>query len=652
MTGWWSYLYSDASGKRPTAFSRHLILRVLSYALPYRFKLVVMFVNILIATALGMVVPLALRELIDNVLVGDEKNYSAVHLIAAILFLTPLISNGVLIYQRWLNAAVGEGVIYDLRRQLFDHLQRMSLRFYVSTKTGELMSRLNNDVIGAQRAINTTFVQFITNIISVGGMLLVMLSLEWRLTLAGLVIVPLVILPARHFADSLREVIRYAMKQDAKMNAMMNETLNVSGIMLIKLFGRGKDASNDFGARAANVRDAGVKSAVLSSAFFAALGLVSAFGTAVVYWLGSNLVLDEALSLGTLVAFAALLNNMYAPLQSLVNAPVELASSLVSFERVFEVLDLPLEITEKEDAISLSEVEGRIEFDDVTFSYMAEDAPTLSFVERHGRSMDVDAALSDEQHITKSDGVSLSQARVNALENVSFTIEPGQLVAVVGPSGAGKTTITYLLPRLYDPTRGTIRLDGHDLRDLKLADMAQHIGMVTQETFLFHDTIRTNLLYAKPDATEAELDAASQAANIYDFIHELPEGYDTIVGERGYRLSGGEKQRIAIARIILKNPRILVLDEATSHLDSQSEALIQNALEAVMEDRTSVVIAHRLSTILKADVILVLDRGKLVEYGQHAELLEKGGLYAELYETQFRDKVTATDIPADGLVAN
>jgi ATP-binding cassette, subfamily B, bacterial len=635
---WWGYFYSESAGYRPTKITRELLMRVAAYAQPYRGKISVMFVNILISTALGMTVPLALRYLIDDVLVSGEKNYNAVTFVALLLFVTPLINSAVLIYQRFLNSSVGEGLIYDLRRSLFNHLQRMSLRFYVSTKTGELMSRLNNDVIGAQRAINDTIVSFITNVITVIGVLFVMFSLEWQLTLAGLIIVPIIVLPARYFAKNLRGVIRRQMNEDAKMNGLMNETLNVNGIMIIKLFGRGEDTRQQFKERAARVRDMGIRQAVLSSAFFALLGLVGAFGTAVVYWLGSRLVLDGDLTLGTLVAFAALLSNLYGPLQALVNAPVELASSLVSFERVFEVLDFPLEITEKADAIALPEVKGRVDFENVTFSYMAVRAPSLSTVDRFWEyDSSVEGVFSDGK--TGANGEAkeaTSQARVNAVEDLSFSILPGQLVAIVGPSGAGKTTITYLLPRLYDPTSGTIRLDGHDLRDLRLNDLAQHIGMVTQEAFLFHDTIRTNLLYAKPEATEAELDAACKAANIYDFINELPQGYDTIVGERGYRLSGGEKQRVAIARIILKNPRILVLDEATSHLDSQSEALIQGALERVMQDRTSVVIAHRLSTILAADKIVVMTRGQVVEQGTHAELLAQGGLYTELYETQFR----------------
>jgi ATP-binding cassette subfamily B protein len=640
MYSWWGYLYSETSGKRPQKVTWALVRRVLGYAYPYRWKIFLMLVNILLATALGMVVPLALRYLIDDVLVGDAPSRVAVGAVAIVLFLTPLANSAVQIFQRWLNAAVGEGVIYDLRCRLFDHLQHMALRFYVNTKTGELMSRLNNDVIGAQRAINTTFVSFFTNVITVVGVLGVMFSMEWRLTLASLLIVPLIILPARRFAQGLRGILREQMNQDARMNAMMNETLNVNGIMLTKLFGKTGETGEAFAKRAARVRDAGVKQAVLSSVFFAILGLVSAFGIAVVYWLGSYLVIDGVLTLGTLVAFAALLNNLYGPLQSLVNAPVELASSLVSFERVFEILDMPHEIVERPDATPLPTVRGDIAFENVTFAYNANMGPSLSLVERFDESNVVNA-ISDEAPPASTNGKSalnLSQARPQALDNVSFNIQAGQLVALVGPSGAGKTTLTYLLPRLYDPTSGVIRVDGHDLRDLRLNDLARHIGMVTQETFLFHDTIRTNLLYAKPDASDVELDAACRAANIYDFIRELPEGYETVVGERGYRLSGGEKQRLAIARIILKNPRILVLDEATSHLDSQSEALIQAALEGVMQGRTSLVIAHRLSTILAADMILVLDRGQVVERGTHRELLAQNGLYAELYETQFKRK--------------
>jgi ATP-binding cassette subfamily B protein len=627
---WWRFIYADDAEKAP-GVTWQLIRRVLNYAKPYWFKLTLMLVTIIISAGLSMVVPLALRELIDHAI--PEKDASKLNLLALALFFIPIFNSAVLTFQRWLNSDVGEGLIFDLRRELYNHMQRMSVRFYVANKTGELMSRLNNDVVGAQQAINNTFVALITNSVTVIGVLIVMFSLEWRLTLAGLVILPLVIIPARRFGRNLRTVVHEAMTLNAKMNAVMNETLNINGIMLTKLFGRASDESARFEDRARKVAAIGVQRAVMGSAFFAILGLVGAFGTAVVYWLGGHLVLSGALTVGTLVAFAALLGNLYGPLQALVNAPVELASSLVSFERVFEVVDLPVEVKEKENPVALKSIQGKIEFEDVTFSYNALKAPSLSKANRFGEE-NIEAVLSDAPVDDKSSP--LSQARTDAVQNLNFTIEPGQLAALVGPSGAGKTTITYLLPRLYDPTSGVIRIDGYDLRDVGLKDLADNIGMVTQESYLFHDTIRTNLLYAKPDASLSELEAACKAANIYDFISELPNGFDTIVGERGYRLSGGEKQRIAIARVILKNPQILVLDEATSHLDSQSEVLIQNALEKLMQDRTSLVIAHRLSTILAADVILVMDRGQLIERGTHEELLAQGGLYAELYETQFK----------------
>ncbi|NJL93459.1 MAG: ABC transporter ATP-binding protein [Anaerolineae bacterium] len=624
---WWSYIYRAEDGQKAAPITWGLLRRVASYGRPYSRQIAFLLAAIILSTALSMGVPLVLRELIDNAL--PNQDVPLLNALAFILFLIPILNTLVLVYQRWLNSSIGEGVIYDLRRELYNHFQRMALRFYVNTKTGEIMSRLNNDVVGAQRAINTTFVSVITNLVSVFGVLVVMLSLEWRLTLAGIVILPLVILPARRLGNRLRVIIRDGMEQNARMNALMNETLNVNGMLLSKLFGRSYDEKRRFGERAEAVRNTGVRQAVLGNAFFTSLGLIGAFGTAVVYWLGGHMVLTGAISIGTLVAFAALLANLYGPLQALINAPVELVSSLVSFERVFEVLDLPVEIQEKPDAVPLREVQGRIAFEDLSFSYIISRAGGLSAVDRWGELDDAPTVVG-----------AISQARSQAIDHLNFTIEPGQLVALVGPSGAGKTTLTYLLPRLYDPTSGTIRLDGHDLRDLRLADLAQHIGMVTQETFLFHDTIANNLHYAKEDATLEEMIAATRAANIYDFIQELPEGFETIVGERGYRLSGGEKQRLAIARILLKNPRILVLDEATSSLDSESEALIQNALEKAMAGRTSIVIAHRLSTILSADVILVMNRGQLVEHGTHESLLAQGGLYASLYETQFRAERT------------
>jgi ATP-binding cassette subfamily B protein len=497
------------------------------------------------------------------------------------------------------------------------------------------MSRLNNDVVGAQRAISNTFVEIVTNVITVVATLAVMLSLEWHLTVLGVAVLPAFILVARRIGAVLREIARDQMRFNAQMNAMMNETLNISGALLVKLFGRRQLEVERFDDRAVKVRDAGIRRAVTGATFFVIIGLVSAVGMALVYWVGGHLVLRGTFTIGTVVAFSTYLTQLYGPLQALTNAPVDFATSMVSFERVFEVVDLPLEIAEKADAIQLKAVRGELVFDKVTFKYTVDEAHLLTDVKRYNRSDNVDAVLSGKES-SRPSGNGYSQARETALNDVSFAIEPGQLVALVGPSGAGKTTLTYLIPRLYDPTEGRVLIDEHDLRDVTLESLSEQIGMVTQETYLFHDTILTNLLYAKLDATQEEIEAACVAANIHDFIVGLPEGYDTIAGERGYRLSGGEKQRLALARVILKDPRILVLDEATSSLDSQSEALIQDALKTVMKGRTSIVIAHRLSTILVADLILVMDRGEIVERGTHEDLLALNGLYSQLYETQFK----------------
>ncbi len=675
--GWWVYVWGDDEARKQKPFDWGLLRRVLDYARPYWWHIAGILALILVTTGLGLLTPLIFRDLIDNALTNrdaERLNWLALGLIAI-----PVISGLIGIVQRRLNSAVGEGVIFDLRVSLYQHIQRMAIRFFTNTKTGELMSRLNNDVVGAQRAISSTIVTIISNLITVVATLAVMLALEWRLTILGVLVLPFFILGARWLGGKLRLIAREQMEYNAQMNAMMNETLNISGALLVKLFGRGGDEVNRFQDRAGKVRDTGIRQAVLGSQFFAVIGLVTVIGTALVYWVGGHLVLDGVFTVGTIVAFGSYLTQLYGPLQALTNAPVEFATSMVSFERVFEIVDLPLEIQEKPNALALQSARGELAFEHVTFRYASgEDAQILSDVDRPGRMDNVKAVFSGDksrtpipqphspspQTVTENgeskarNGASASknggsvgtpflastpddpstphsQAREQALEDVNFHIQPGQLVALVGPSGAGKTTLTYLIPRLYDPTDGRITLDGHDLRDLKLDSLAAQIGMVTQETHLFHDTIRTNLLYARADASQSELEAACRAANIHDFIAGLPDGYDTIVGERGYRLSGGEKQRIALARVILKNPRILVLDEATSHLDSQSEALIQDALKTVMAGRTSIVIAHRLSTILAADLILVVDRGQIVERGTHDELLASGGLYAHLYETQF-----------------
>ena len=611
-----------------------LLKRVFQYAKPYTWQLLGMLCLILIGSGLAILTPLIVRQLIDRII--PAKDVNGLVWMSAALFAVPVINGLINILQRRMSAIIGEGVIYDLRLALYSGLQRMSLRFFTNTKVGELMSRLNNDVVGAQNAISRTFVDIFTNLVQVIATIVVMFTLEWRLTLISIIIVPLLVVAVRRLSKRMRDIVRAQMDANAQMNAMMHETLNIGGALLVKLFGRRFLEVERFGARAAQVKHHGVERAYLGSVFMAVIGLVSAVGTAMVYGLGGYFVIQDLFTVGLIVAFGSYLASLYGAFFSLANAPVDFATSVVSFERVFEVIDLPVEIAENEDARVLSEVKGEITFERVTFTYQAGDEILLSDVRRYGSMDAVTTVLSGKETAGPEEEEHRSQARGNALEEVSFHVPAGSLVALVGPSGAGKTTLTYLIPRLYDPTSGVIRIDGKDLRDLKLDTLSSQIGMVTQETYLFHDTIRTNLLYSRLDASQADLEAACRAANIHEFISELPDGYDTVVGERGYRLSGGEKQRLALARVILKDPRILVLDEATSSLDSESEALIQEALKRVMAGRTSIVIAHRLSTILAADQILVIDRGRVLEKGTHAELLALKGLYAHLFKTQFR----------------
>ena len=650
-SGWRGYLKS--SDEKPEV-TWDLMRRVMSYARPYRLQIVEMFILILGTAGLGLLTPLILRYLIDHVIPSGDIEQLV--LLAVGLLLIPSLGGLLRVWQRRLSAQVGEGVTYNLRIAIYTHLQRMSLQFFTNTKVGELISRLNNDVVGAQDAISTTIVDIATNVIQSVAVLAVMLSLEWHLTIVSVIILPLFIMVSRRLARRLRDLSRQQLEANASMNATMQETLNIGGVLLVKLFGRIGEEVDRFDARVSTLRDIGVDRAAMGATFIVMIGLVSAVGTSLVYGIGGYLVIQHVFTIGTIVAFGAYLTSLYSSLQGLANDPVQFATSVVSFERVFEVIDLPLDIPEKSSPAHLTKVRGELVFDDVSFRYDAHPVSLLSEVRRFGEVDNVTAALSggkrpktDRQNGKGSlldngsddngdgDGSNTrSQARQQALEHISFSVKPGDLTALVGPSGAGKTTVTYLIPRLYDPTQGRILIDGQNLRDVSLSSLTAQIGMVTQETHLFHDTIRTNLLYARLGASQSEIEEAAKAANIHDFIMGLPDKYGTIVGERGYRLSGGEKQRIALARVILKDPRILVLDEATSSLDSESEALIQEALKRIMSGRTSIVIAHRLSTILAADQILVMDRGRVVERGTHPDLLSQGGLYAHLYETQFR----------------
>jgi ATP-binding cassette, subfamily B, bacterial len=520
------------------------------------------------------------------------------------------------IVQRWYSATVGEGLIHRLRVALFDKVQHMPVAFFTRTQTGALISRLNNDVVGAQNAVTGTLGSVVSNVVVLVTTLTAMLLLEWRLTLLALVVLPLFVFPAKRVGRRLQEISRRQMNLNAQMNTQMTERFNVAGALLVKLYGRYGDEERAFDDRAAQVRDTGVKSAMYGRIFFVALGVVAAIGAAAIYGLGAVWVIDGTISIGTLVAMAAYVTRIYTPLTALTNARVDLMTALVSFERVFEVLDAPVAIADKPGAVDLVAPRGDVRFDRVSFRYPPASSVSVASLEAPG-SLDPLGAVPGAL----------------VLHDIDLVIPPGRMVALVGPSGAGKSTLASLVPRLYDVTSGAVRIDGHDVRDLTAESLRAAIGVVAQDPHLFHESIADNLRYARPGATLAELEEACRAAQIHDVVASLPDGYDTIVGERGYRMSGGEKQRLAIARMLLKDPAIVILDEATSHLDSENEVLVQHALDRALAGRTSIVIAHRLSTVRQADLICVVDAGRITERGTHEELVVAGGLYAELHQT-------------------
>ena len=612
---WHMRMGRDTEAVAGKTLDRAVMGRVWRFARAYRRMLWLFLATIVLSSLAGILPPLVFKQIIDDAIPGHDLGQ--VYRLAALSFGLAVAQAGLTVAGRWYSARIGEGLIFDLRSALHDHVQRMPLGFFTRTQTGALISRMNNDVVGAQQALTGTLGGIVSNIMDLTFTLGAMVYLEWRLTLLALVVVPAFLVPAKFVGRKLQRITRESFTLNAAMNATMTERFNVSGALLVKLFGRPEQERSEFRDKAGQVRDIGVRSAMYTRTFMVALGLVGAAGTAIVYGLGGRFVIQGTFKLGTLVALALYVQRIYQPLTALTSARVDYMTAVVSFERVFEVLDAPRAIDDRPGAYDLVSKGGKIEVDDVWFRYPAPSTVSIASLEA-----DATAVLSDEP----SDWI---------LKGVSFTAEPGQMVALVGPSGAGKTTLSHLVPRLYDVTSGAIRVDGHDVRDLTLTSLAGTIGMVTQDAHLFHDTIAANLRYARPDATDAELVDACKAARIHDLIVSLPDGYLTVVGERGYRVSGGEKQRLAIARVLLKGPAIVILDEATAHLDSETEVLIQQALAEALAGRTSLVIAHRLSTIQAADQILVVDEGRIVERGTHLELVGAGGLYAELYETQY-----------------
>ncbi len=608
----WRHMRTDRSAA-DQKLARNTVRRVVGFARPHR-RLIATFLALTVVDAsMVVVVPLLVKRLVDD---GILKGNSALVTAIALVIAGVAVFNAVLaVGQGYLSSRIGESLIFDLRTSVFAHVQRMSLAFFTRTQTGALVSRLNNDVIGAQRAFTSTLSSTVSNSISVVVVGIAMIALSWQVTVLCLMLFPLLFLSSRWVGNRLSGLTRQQMEGNAVLGNNMTERFNVGGAMLLKLFGRRDEEDANFAEKAAVVRDLGIRISLVTRVFGATLMLIPALATALVYGVGGQLAIDGTLTVGTLLALATLLLRLLGPLQGLSNVRIDVMTALVSFERVFEVLDLPSMVQERPDAVPLRAGASRVEFDHVAFRYPRADEVSLASLEAVARLESRDTG--------------------EVLKDVTFTAEPGQMVALVGPSGAGKTTITHLVARLYDATSGAVRVDGHDVRDVTLQSLEDAVGYVTQDAHMFHDTIRENLRYARPGATDEQIWQALGAAQIGRLVESLPDGLDTVVGDRGYRLSGGERQRLAIARLLLKAPSVVVLDEATAHLDSESEVAVQRALDEALQGRTSLVIAHRLSTVRNADLILVIDDGRVVQSGSHTALLAEGGLYADLYETQF-----------------
>ncbi|TET35821.1 MAG: ABC transporter ATP-binding protein [Planctomycetota bacterium] len=592
-----------------------ILKRIVRYFTPYWSQFTVILFCIALAAGLNVLPPFCVAMILDKAIPGGDMNLLA--LLAGAMVALAVISGFMGVLQHTLTARAGQSIMFDLRTELYRHLQRMSLFFYTATRSGQIVSRINNDVNAVQGVATTTIITIASNLATLAATSIALFSMNWKLALMAIVVVPAFYIPAKIVGRIRRRLSLETQERQASLLAFMNERLHVGGALLASIFGQKEADAGEFSEKSADIRDLNVKQATVGRWLFMILSVFSAIGPALIFWYGGYQVIQKELTLGLLVAFIALLTLLYRPLMQLVSVYVDIQASVAVFQRIFEYLDMEPEIQDQPEAKEMENARGHIVFENVGFAYPAR------------------PVVSGEENRDRRNGQGNGDSEPFALRNISFEIKPGEQVALVGPSGAGKTTITYLLPRLYDPDDGRILIDEHDIRHLAQENLRRHIGMVTQETFLFHASLRENLLYAKPDANEGEITEACRVANIHDFIAALPEGYDTVVGERGFRLSGGEKQRVSIARALLKNPSMLILDEATSSLDATSEFLIQTALEKLIKNRTSLIIAHRLSTILSSDKIVVLSEGRLVDIGSHDELLKRGGLYSELFEQQF-----------------